>query len=422
MHFCKYKKSCTRTPLPSGITKGLAGYLVILLCGVLTACSQSRKTPVKLTFDDYRVFFDGQKNGYGTIGGSFVQENDSLYGIISSGSAYEDDEKGQHPYIIKTGNLGQTWTTPTPLAHELMKRPDHESLLLATSGFTQKGTLILNGFYYYVGDSSLIYEDTNWRTYDLIIGRREKNDHSFSFERHPSGTFMGEQFMERGLQLPDGRLVYTVWGAKEKGENWRCGVLLSDDDGKNWRYRDVAYEPDLGIRTDPKVAAGFNEQTLFLTAEGRLVSIIRGRAKLGQVEGSPRDTWYLRAESSDRGETWSPYTTTNLAGTGAPGVGLVLPDGSFLQASRLPYTRNLYSRPDSTLEGLHLARSFDEGKTWTTEKVFQYDPEGLPFNNHYNAMNGQFLRTGPGEWLYIFGQFDNKEKVYRLLSCRIRSN
>ncbi len=397
-------------------------YLLALLCLLLTACSQSQRTPVKLAFDDYRVFFDGQENGYGTIGGSFVQENDSLYCIIMSGSGYEDDEKGQRPYVIKTGDLGRTWTSPAPLAHELMKHPDHESLILGTSGFTQKGTLIVNGFYYHVGDSSLLYKDTNWRTYDLIIGRREKNDRSFSFERHPSGTFMGEQFMERGLQLPNGRLVYAVWGANEKGENWRCGVLLSDDDGKSWRYRDVAYEPDPGIRTDPKVAAGFNEQTLFLTAEGKLVSIIRGRAKLGQVEGSPRDTWYLRAESPDNGETWSPYTTTNLAGTGAPGVGLVLPDGSFLEASRLPYTRHLYSRPDSTLEGLHFARSFDEGKTWTTEKIFQHDPEGLPFTNHYNAMNGQFLRTGPDEWLYIFGQFDNKEKVYRILSCRIRSN
>ncbi len=395
---------------------------VAIICLLLFSCSKSQNTPVILSFDDYRVFFDGQSEGYGTIYSTFVHQNDSLFGVIMSGNSYEDDEKGERPFSIKTGDLGHTWTAPEPLGHHLLETPDNESLILGVTGPTQEGTLIANGFHFKVADSSLLYEDTNWRTYDLVIGRREKGESRFTFARYPSGTFMGEQFMERGIQLPGGRLVYSVWGAGEKGENWRCGVLISDNDGLTWSYRDVAYEPGLHIRTDPEVAAGFNEQTLFLTKEGKLVSIIRGRARLGQIEDSPRDTWYLRSESTDNGETWSAYETTNLAGTGAPGVGLVLPDGSFLQASRLPYSRDLFAIPDPKLEGLHFARSFDQGKTWKTEKIFQHDPEGLAFTNHYNAMNGQFLRITDHEWLYIFGQFDNREKVYRILSCRIKIN
>lgn len=397
--------------------------LLVLISGMLFAsCGKSSDKPVALTIDDYRIFYDAQKEGYGTIYSTIVQDNDSLYGIIMSGNSYEDDEKGERPFSIKTGNLGLTWTAPKPFAHQLMRDSINESLVLGVTGPTQKGTLIVNGFHFKVSDSSLLYKDTNWRTYDLIIGRREKGVNEFTFQRHPSGTFMGEQFMERGIQLANGRLVYTIWGAKEKGENWRCGVLLSDDDGLTWRYRDVAYEPKRSIRTDSAVTAGFNEQTLFLTKAGKIVSIIRGRAKLGQVESSPKDTWYLRSESTDNGETWSPYETTGLAGTGAPGVGLVLPDGSFLQASRLPYSRDLFSIPDPKLEGLHLARSFDEGKTWKTEKIFQHDPKGLPFTNHYNAMNGQFLKVAENEWIYVFGQFDNKEKVYRILSFRIKAS
>ncbi len=394
----------------------------VMISGVFLACIKSNEKPVSLSFDNYRIFFDGQKNGFGTIIGTFVQQEDSLYGVIMSGNGYEDDEKGERPFIIKSGNLGKSWTTPTPLGHQLMAHPDNESLILGLSAPTQKGTLLTTGFHFKVADSSLLYKDTNWRTYDLIIGRKEKDEKEFNFKRHPSGTFMGEQFMERGVQLSNGRLVYSVWGAMKKGENWRCGVLLSDDDGISWRYRDVAYEPNLNIRTDPKVAAGFNEQTLFVTEKGKIVSIIRGRAKLGQVKESPRDTWYLRSESSDNGETWSPYETTNLAGTGAPGVGLVLPDGSFLQASRLPYSRDLYNIPDPKLEGLHFVRSTDEGKTWKTEKIYQNDPGKLPFTNHYNAMNGQYIKTGENEWLYIFGQFDNKQKIYRLLSVRIKAS
>ena len=226
--------------------------------------------------------------------------------------------------------------------------------------------------------------------------------------------------MEGGLQLANGRILFSIWGAKDKGEIWRCGVLISDDDGISWRYKDVAYEADLNIRDKPEVSAGFNEQTLFLTSRGKLVSIIRGREKLGRVEDSPQDTWFFRSESTDNGETWSKYEVTDIAGTGAAAVGLTLPDGSLLLACRVPYSRKMFKLSEPELYGLHFARSFDEGKTWHSEQIIQRDPQGKPFTNYYNAMNGQFLKINDNEWLYVFGQFDVDNKVYRILSCRLR--
>lgn len=175
----------------------------------------------------------------------------------------------------------------------------------------------------------------------------------------------------------------------------------------------------MGIRDKEDVVAGFNEQSLFLTSEGKMVSIIRGRENLGRLTDSPKDTWFFRTESKDRGETWSDYELTDIAGTGAAAVGLTLPDGSFLHACRVPYTRDLYALPNPDLYGLHFARSFDEGKTWRSEYIIQEDPEGNPFNNYYNTMNGQFLKLTDKEWLYIFGQFDNEKKIYRILSCKV---
>ena len=82
-----------------------------------------------------------------------------------------------------------------------------------------------------------------------------------------AGPFLTEQFVP-GISLLDGRLVFTMWGSAVRGDNWQCGVLLSDDGGHTLRYRQVGYELNPAIRKDPEVMAGFNEQTLFAAPDG----------------------------------------------------------------------------------------------------------------------------------------------------------
>lgn len=389
---------------------------------VFAACHPSEKRD-SLIISDYRIFYDGQDSGYNTIGGHFIfKEDGELAGTFTEGKV-EDDETGKKPFWVRSDDTGRTWSKPELFASQLLINPEErekEALWMSVFGPTNKGSLLAIGGQYTEGQKgSGMLADPQWRDVMLIVGRKELASEKWDYTRYPSGTFLGEQWMEGGLQLADGRLVFSIWGAKNKGENWRCGVLLSDDDGISWKYRDVAYEPDLNIRDRPDVSAGFNEQTLFLTKGGKLVSIIRGREQLGRVKDSPKDTWFFRSESSDNGESWSAYEPTNLPGTGAASNGLTLPDGSLLQACRIPYSREIYPLPEPDLYGLHFSRSFDEGKTWKTEQFIQRDPEGKPFTDYYNAMNGQFLKLNNKEWLYIFGQFDVKEKVFRLLSCRL---
>ena len=67
-----------------------------------------------------------------------------------------------------------------------------------------------------------------------------------------------------------------------------------------------------------------------------------------------------------------------------------------------------------------LVRTRDGGGTWTEPELFiQRDPEGRPFTNHYNAMNGQFVSLGEREWLYVFGHFGVQEKIYRILALHL---
>lgn len=397
--------------------------LIVVANAIATVFAQN-PSDLRTFVKDYRVFYDNQREGYGTIFGSLLVTDDSVWlGVFSGGGKYQDDEIGMLPFSIRTADNGHSWSKPETFARQLLEGHEGQSLVMRVFGPTKKGTIIAIGYQYQndtVGNE--VFEDTQWRSYQLIIGRREKGESDFTYRRFPSASFLGEQFVEGGLQLPDGRIVLTIWGAKHHGENWRCGVLLSDDDGKVWKYRDVAYEPDRSIRDKSGVVAGFNEQTLFLTHDGTLVSIIRGREKLGRVPTSSEDTWFFRSESRDHGETWSYYEPTDLVGTGgAFGTGITLSDGSLLQACRVPYARNHYQLPDQKLFGLHIVRSFDLGRSWRTEHVIQYDPEGKPFKDYYNVMNGQFVETDDGTWLYQFGQFDKTNQIYRILSLSIHT-
>ena len=96
---------------------------------------------------------------------------------------------------------------------------------------------------------------------------------------------------------------------------------------------------------------------------------------------------------------------------------MVLPDGSLLFAARIPHHIDVtWIRPENPkLYGLHLARSFDLGKTWETERIFQHDPEQNDFDNYYNTMNGQFIPLARKRWMYAFGQLDGKRHIDRKL-------
>ncbi len=367
-----------------------------------------------LALKEYKVLFDGQKSGYDASGGSVIYANGELYLLFQKAS---DGEKGLRPLMTKSADLGETWTTPETFGPDILKDPQNEFMALGLCGPTKKGTTLCIGVHLQKGISTGNYVDTvKWRPGTAIIGRKEKGEENFTYQYYSTGTFLGEQFVGSGIVLSSGRVVLTIWGAKEQNENWRCGVLISDDDGLSWKYSDVGYEPDLSIRNNPVMPAGFNEQTLYETQDGDLISLIRGREKLGMVKDSPRDTWFFRSISKDRGETWSNPEITDIAGTGAAGYGLTLFDGSLIHACRIPYHRQMYFLEEPSAYGLHIARSIDKGKTWKTVLFKQRDPAGRIFDNYYNAMNGQFISIDENRCIYVFGQFHHRENIHRVLA------
>jgi hypothetical protein len=327
-------------------------------------------------------------------------------------------------HVVNSRDGGKTWTRPKIVTMPRVKDLKKESFSFSPFFRTSRGTVLYSGIHQVLDtNEGTHHHDMSLRNYTLLYGRREKGQSDIKLDIWPPGTFMGEQFLEGGFQLPSGRLVFTMWGIATRGENWRCGVLLSDDDGASWKFITIGYEPDISIRNKPDQPAGYNEQTLFYTDKGKIVSIIRGREGLGRgvPGGGNQDTWFFRSESEDDAETWSKPELTNLPGTGATiGRGLVLPDRSFLICCRIPYSREYYNLDEKDLFGLNLARSFDEGRTWNPEYIFQRDHEKNPFNSHHCAMNGFFRDLTPGRYEYIFGFFGHnyEPKLQRMLKLK----
>lgn len=385
----------------------------------------------QIIIERFGIYLDLRDRGINVIGGGalFTEDNGDLrfsfgHNLIMDHLA--DHVLGSHTHVVRSSDGGNTWGAPELITLPRVKDLKRESLFWYPFVRTIAGTVLYTGSHQ-VFDADGKCHDLSSGKYSLLYARRAKtqSENEMEIVEWPVGMFMNESFFEGGFQLPSGRLVYTMWGIAERGENWRCGVMISDDDGKTWRFNTVGYEPDRCIRNDPTVSAGFNEQTLFYTRDGALVSIIRGREGLGRgvPGGDVRDTWFFRSESLNDGETWTRPEPTNLPGTGATvGLGLTLPDESLLIGCRIPYSRTYYDLSEKDLFGLNLARSFDNGKTWKPEHIIQRDPENNAFNTHHCAMNGFFRQIDRNRYEYVFGFFGHnyKPKLQRMLKLELR--
>ncbi len=330
-----------------------------------------------------------------------------------------DGAKGLRGSLVHSSDTGKTWSSPAPFGPPIAD-PTASNQTTHVVGVTQEGKILAVGYIIEKAiDEQNNYRDgVKWRPNSVLIGLGDPDTLEFQWTKFPQFTFGGESFVEPGLISNNGRLIMTCWGANKKGDNWGAGVLISDDHGKTWEFKQSALEPDPNIRKNYDMPAGYNEQTLFELHSGRIVSIIRGRDKLGAIHGAcGSEAWFSRTYSDNRGETWSKPHFTNLAGTGGSQNSIVLADGSMVMAARIPcfWTQN----ENHWLVGLHLARSFDEGKTWQTQHLVTRHPSGKPFQRYYDPMNGNFVKLEPNRWLYVFGHFNHAEKLDPTLALEL---
>ena len=168
---------------------------------------------------------------------------------------------------------------------------------------------------------------------------------------------------DRVIQLASGRLVIpAAWHRAVEGKRFNSRAtavcFLSDDEGKTWRRgRGVVEPPEKGN-------SGLQEPGVVELKDGRLLML--SRTDLGSQ---------YRCYSEDGGETWSAAEATEIESPLSPA-----------SVERIPSTGDLlmvwndHADVPAELKGkrtpLCAAVSRDEGKTWSTPKTIEPDPEG----------------------------------------------
>ena len=186
-----------------------------------------------LQVTDYRVLFDDDR--YPASGCAVVRSGDRMLMTVQRAS---DAERGISALLTRSDDLGTTWTEPRPFGPPLA-HPETEFQGVAPAHVLDDGTVVACGIYLPKGFDRSLGGRGLYRPKDILIRHLAPGADEFSWNRIAARTFLTEQFIAPGISLPDGRLVFTMWGSAVRGDNWQCGVLLSDDGGRTLRRQAV---------------------------------------------------------------------------------------------------------------------------------------------------------------------------------------
>jgi hypothetical protein len=246
---------------------------------------------------------------------------------------------------------------------------------------------------------------------DLIVLRSDDAGDTWSTPRVVDVGVL-EPFAYGALvELQSGDLLCPVWGKARDDEMWRSGVVRSSDGGRTWGdHVTVGYDP---VAAPPATSgatgvhcAGFNETTLAVLADGRLLAVLRQQG----VDGGRRELY--RAVSSDDGRTWSQPTRMPLWGT-SPSLH-VLPEGTVLLGYRC-HRDNPQHLPAAALG---ISVSHDSGQTWSEHLTLQ-DPQGRVYEHEFEVGYPAFVNLPDGRVLVVFYSYDPTLTAERYLAANV---
>ncbi len=165
---------------------------------------------------------------------------------------------------------------------------------------------------------------------------------------------------DRAVQLKCGRIILPVALHNSPSINKFNGsgiisCYYSDDNGKTWKQSSTSQQGKGVI---------FQEPGIVELKDGRLMMFCRASGGFQQI-----------CYSKDQGDTWSPFTASNIASPVSPATIERIPD-----TGDLILIWNNHENIPAALKGkrtpFNVALSRDEGKTWENVKTLENDPNG----------------------------------------------
>jgi hypothetical protein len=233
------------------------------------------------------------------------------------------------------------------------------------------------------------------------------NENGLNRVSDPASVHLPEKFHKwkavlcrKIVGLQDGSLLMSMYCRNEKGtaieRKYRSLVLRSTDRGKTWIYLStIAFDMTENVRGE-----GFDETTLLVLADGKILSFIRSGASYQAAIGSfnnndpsaempfgyAKQTPIYMSASVDGGKSWSSADPISPFG--------VWPNAVLMQNGLVAVS---YGRP-----GNWIMFSKDEGKSWGPIIPFHHDLFPPDCSNYFsmaevapNTLLVVYARTNP---------------------------
>ena len=251
----------------------------------------------------------------------------------------------QHTGLVRSTDGGKTWSDrPEAMFESVFKKGGIEAGCSLTC--LSNGRLLLpyaDGFYLYPKQKG---NDDRFAL--LFCLTSDDNGHTWQNAKAQSYDGLEAYAFGKVVELPSGKLLLPLCGARDRRGTYSSGVVQSRDNGDTWSdYRCIA--PDRG-----------SETPIVLLRDGRILALIRGYHGQDYDAVSARD--FYVGYSPDGGETWTVPQKVNMTGT-SPAVHLT-PKGLLLAG----YRSTMGQATDGRCQ---LSSSLDNGQTWEFELELQ---------------------------------------------------
>lgn len=331
--------------------------------------------------------------------------------LLVTYSTVPDGWPGGTVGVVTSGGGGQTWSPPRAVAEPTSGQ---DAVLNAVGVATLRdGTVLLpyNGVRWTPG------QGVAGRVASLHLLRSTDGALTWSGGEPIALDFYGPCVYGRLLELPDGRVLWPVWGQRTPDERWRAVLVESADAGRTWTVgATIGYDPqarlggaystpdvgglgtdgnpDLTSTADPDFRPhspidGFTETTVAELGAGRLVAVLRQ-----QGVGGDETMQLFRSDSSDHGSSWSAPERIGFAGM-SPLVHRTAA-GALLLASR-----RFAPEGGPTAPGVEVRVSRNEGRSWSAPGLLR-DPHGYQHTAEYQCGYPAMVDLPDGSVLTVF--------------------